>query len=98
VLLFISSSAATLSYVMEGRLIFSYAAAFAACAAAGSAVGMLAVAGAVRRAARPSLFVLALAAAVGVGAALVAGLGGWDVANQIRRHAASGGFASICGA
>jgi hypothetical protein len=98
VLLFVSSSAATLSYIMEGRLISSYAAAFAACAAAGSSAGFLAIAAEVQRSRRPSAFVLALAAAVGAGALLTAGLGGWDVANQVRRHAASGGFASICGA
>ncbi|KIZ04589.1 hypothetical protein MNEG_3365 [Monoraphidium neglectum] len=75
VLLFVSSTAATLSYVMEGRLIFSYAAAFAGCAALGSLLGACFVAAAARRSMRASTAVLLLAAAAAAGAALTAGLG-----------------------
>jgi hypothetical protein len=82
---------------MEGRLIFSYAAAFAGCAAAGSVAGFLFVAGALRRSVRPSLLILVMAAVVGCGAALTAVLGGWDVMEDVwRKGDKFGGFASIC--
>lgn len=96
VLLFISSTAATLSYIMERRLITSYAVAFAACSALGSLIGVFFIAGAVRRSGRGSVVTLLLAAAVGCGALLTAGLGGWDVAEEIKRHGAFGGFEYIC--
>jgi hypothetical protein len=45
---------------------------------------------------RASTAVLLLAAAAAAGAALTAGLGGWDVVDEIQRHGAFGGFSVVC--
>ena len=90
------SGAATSGYALGRRLVGPYAAALAACAAAGSAAGALWVGGAVRRSGRASRAQLGAAAALALGTLLTAALGAWDVAGELRRRSTAGGFAPIC--
>lgn len=84
VLVFISSSAATLSFLMEGRLVLGYALVFALAAAAGSLSGVTLVAALVRRTGRPSSIILLLAGCMAAGALLSAVFGGMDVMASIQ--------------
>lgn len=95
VLVFISSNMATLTFIMEGRLITSYAAVFAAVAVLGSVCGLTVVGAVVRRTGRTSFIVLLLAGLMGLGGLLAATFGAVGVVDDVRHHAGLG-FKSIC--
>ncbi len=90
-----SSSAATLSYWMQGRLVTHFAVVFATVSALASLGGITAVAALVRRTGRPSLIVLLLAGCMGVGGALALVFGGIGVVYDVQNGEGLG-FAAIC--
>jgi uncharacterized membrane protein YfcA len=78
VLVFLSSSAASLSFILQGRLIGSYAFLFALVGLCGGCVGVSMVGALLRLARRPSVVVLVIAgalAAAGLSCAVSGGLG-----------------------
>ena len=81
-----SSSAALVQYALLGRLNPHYAMVFASASVVASAVGVLAVSGAVRRSGRPSLVVFALVGVVAAGCVLVAAFGMSRAVGDVRRH------------
>jgi hypothetical protein len=92
-----TSTVSLLSFLLEGRLLLGYAAAFGAAALVGGAAGEAAVAAALTRGARAraSGAVLALAALAGVGAAGSAALCGMQLLSDVRAREGLG-FRSIC--
>jgi hypothetical protein len=95
VLVFISSSAASLSFLTQGRLITSYALLFSLCAAVGSICGITVAAAVVQRTGRPSSVVLLLAVCMAAGAVLSGIFGALDFAAAVRENEDMG-FAAIC--
>lgn len=95
ILVFMCSSSAALSFLLEGRVKVDYAAAYCLAGGAASLIGLTLVGRAVKASGRPSIVVLLLAGIMGVGG-LVSGVFGYLDAWEQLAGGGGAGFKSIC--
>jgi uncharacterized membrane protein YfcA len=94
VLVFLSSSAASLSFILQGRLIGSYALLFCVVGLCGGCVGVSMVGALLRLAPRPSVVVLVLSGALAVAGLSCSITGVWGFMEAWERGRL--GFRALC--
>jgi uncharacterized membrane protein YfcA len=95
VLVFLSSTAASLSFILQGRLIGSYAVLFGLVGLCGGCVGVSVVGSLLRLARRPSVVMLLIASALGVACVSCFVSGAWGFAHAWEEGSGLG-FRAVC--